>query len=428
MKSSAAVFLCYAYFSSRVLAKGIAIGVGDKNDDFTSIAAWIRKEGASVNMHLHGTYRDHGGDKIRGVSTTQNIQSSAVLMTLPRHFWIWEHSIAFADLTNAMNARLMESPSCSSIASLDVSKLMVAVGMAREKAKGNSSVLHLPLSFLPSLSDYQSFHPRLAGPEILHDFQSLTIAETIRAQQAMDKRVQHCFIELKNRISSLSGILWPSVHEALHQIRTRAFGSKAIPGSPVLIPLADQLNTAPASEHNTIWNLTNEAFTMSTTSNLAANAELFDQYCKKSRKCDNKAMLLLWGIYLENNSNRGLKCSKRQASDSLLRNATMAVLETKKQPTWTAPRCRGAVLVSPQGHLRCSLARLAWEACGSQWAGNMNSAVALGDLGSSKNKAFRSKSRHTNHVGSKAAWEATLLDQSYRHQVHPDLLTKFSQV
>lgn len=445
MKTNAAVFayvqLCRAVVAEAEGTKALISQHQSHEDIVQPMAAWLRNRGASVDMHLQGSYREHGGANIRGVISTSSSPPGTVLMTLPKHLWIWEHTSIFADLIGSMEALLMESPSCSAVNGKEVSKMMIAAGMAREKAKGNASDLHLALKALPSLHDYQSFHPRLAGPEILRDFKSLAISGTIRAQQVVDTSLRHCFTELKNKTSSIAGIEWPHVHEALEQIRTRAFGSKDLPGSPVVIPLADLLNTSPAQEHNTLWHLSAENFTMSTAGKVpvAANAELFDSYCAK---CNNKDMLLLWGIYLETNSNRGLECSQRSASDKSLHNATMAMLETKKHPTWAAPRCKAAVFEAPQGTMRCSLARLAWEACSSHWAGNMSvkqtvcsdgpectTRLALGDASSRRNKAvLHSKSRQAKHMASRATREAMLLDQSYRHAVHPALLTMSSQV
>eukprot|EP00746_Dinoflagellata_sp_MGD_P068128 gnl/MRDRNA2_/MRDRNA2_28090_c0_seq1.p1 gnl/MRDRNA2_/MRDRNA2_28090_c0~~gnl/MRDRNA2_/MRDRNA2_28090_c0_seq1.p1 ORF type:complete len:430 (+),score=73.84 gnl/MRDRNA2_/MRDRNA2_28090_c0_seq1:75-1364(+) len=429
MKACAAV-LASIHVYHMVYTKASVIRMSDKEDTFHSVAEWMRKHSASVSLHLQGAFRSHGGASIRSVISTEDLPKGTVLMNLPRNTWIWEGTPAFSDLVGQKEA-VSQNPSCRLSPPQEITKMIVAAGMAREKAKGTDSTLYLALKSFPTYNDYYSFHPRLAGPEILRDFGSLGISEIIKAQQVIDSNLQQCFIAWKSNSSSIDGVEWLNVHEALEQIRTRAFGVPEIPGHPaVVIPLADLLNTAPAPEYNTLWHAGTAAFTM-TAKGSSANAELYDPYCAK---CDNKIMLLRWGIYLEDNSNRGLsmKCATHQASNKLLHDATIAALETQKNFNWTAPRCKAAVFKTPQGAMRCSLARLSWEACGSQWAGNASLGVSFRGLSlSSNNKAAkRFKSSQSKRSASKqwAIMQATLLDQSYRHQLHPALLTDSSHV
>jgi hypothetical protein len=344
---------------------------------------------------------------------------------------------AFSDLADQKKT-ISKIPSCA-IAAEEISKMIVAVGMARERAKGNASALHQILNSFPTYADYKSFHPRLAGSEILRDFGSLDVVETIKAQQFTDSQVELCFRAWKSQSLSIRSIKWLKVHEALEQIRTRAFTGPESLGKPaVVIPLADLLNTAPKSQFNTNWGIDDVAYTMTSRGSLA-NAELYDSYCSS---CDNQKMLLIWGIYLEDNAMRGtLKC-EHQGSDKALYNVTMAVLEPASQHNWTAPRCKAAVFESPQGPLRCSLARLAFEACAGKgiWPSNVSPHPSPSRhlmLHTSSNKVVKrrkhSKSlRKTDRVGKRrkhskslrskhetikqqAVMEAALLDQTYRH-------------
>merc|ERR1719161_1120397 len=342
---------------------------------------------------------------------------------------------------------LAKHSQCSSLDPTELTRLAIAIGLAREKAKGAASAHYLTLKSFPKLHDFQSFYPRLAGPEILRDFKSLKFIDTIKEQQVTDNKLRQCFTIFQNQNSIplvTLGVRWPDVQEASMQIRTRAYGNKKLlPDLSIVIPLADMMNTAPTSNWNARWELTPDMFTLKTDAGISADKELLESYCPL---CDNRRMLSLWGIYLESNPKRGLSCSVQQASDQVLHNATMAVLESNKMVNWTAPRCKEAVFTTKQGPLRCSLARLAWEACSSQWAGNhtsignASSVVLLGDLKRSSSgrhvrrrrstaimnlisgeDLLHSKSARTGEDSSmkRATWEAALLDQSCRHQVHP---------
>eukprot|EP00746_Dinoflagellata_sp_MGD_P158736 gnl/MRDRNA2_/MRDRNA2_86546_c0_seq1.p1 gnl/MRDRNA2_/MRDRNA2_86546_c0~~gnl/MRDRNA2_/MRDRNA2_86546_c0_seq1.p1 ORF type:complete len:479 (+),score=70.08 gnl/MRDRNA2_/MRDRNA2_86546_c0_seq1:139-1437(+) len=401
-----------------------------QNDTFRAVAQWMRKHGASVEMHLQNTHREHGGTKIRGVISTKNLKPEMLLMRVPKKFWIWEHSHVFVDLKNAKHI-LSKHSRCRSLSSEQISLLTLAVSMAREKAKGKASVLYVALKSFPSFRDYHSFHPRLAEPEILHDYKSLGISHTIKLQQKTDRKLKLCFDAFQHQIPSLADVTWRDVHEASMQIRTRGFTGPEQLGEPSLvIPLADLLNTAPDSNLNTEWQVNADAFTMKVAGSVAAHVELFDSYCED---CNNKNMLNLWGIYLEDNVNRGLSCSKHQASDRALHAATMMALQSEKQPMWTAPRCKADIFTAKQGPLRCSLARLAWEACSIHWvaqAGFIFRNVTSTSGGHSQREQLNTTLRlrrgkfalHSKSLRARAAWEAALLDRSRRHRVHPALL------
>eukprot|EP00746_Dinoflagellata_sp_MGD_P167682 gnl/MRDRNA2_/MRDRNA2_98515_c0_seq1.p1 gnl/MRDRNA2_/MRDRNA2_98515_c0~~gnl/MRDRNA2_/MRDRNA2_98515_c0_seq1.p1 ORF type:complete len:472 (-),score=83.88 gnl/MRDRNA2_/MRDRNA2_98515_c0_seq1:34-1449(-) len=471
MQKMLMVVSCFFYLNVIFLAHASAPEVGDMEDVFGSLAEWMAGRGAAVDKKLKGGYTQHGGANIRGVISTGSFTPGVVLMKMPRDLWIWQNATAFADLMDA-KAKLSEGvEACSSLDPKVFTNLIMAAGLAREKAKGDASALKLALKSFPKLQDFESFHPRFAGPELLSDFKALKFSDTIQELQVLDRQLQQCYIGFQSHPSaaSLASIAWPDVQEAAMQIRTRAYGNKDLmPDATVIIPLADLLNTAPNSKWNTQWHLSADSFTMTAKAAIGANTELVESYCPQ---CDNRRMLSLWGIYLENNENRGLNCSAEQASDQALRNAALAVLEATKAPTLTAPRCKAAVFSTKQGPLRCSLARLTWEACSSQWAGKPSTGTSANDVVSFRGLK-RSSPRHSRRRRSSvalslntaesslhfksarkrdkkdtvrpkspskrrtygkthsltAAREAALLDQSCRHQVHPDLLGGSLQV
>lgn len=382
---------------------------------FHSVSQWIRKQGASVNSHLQGGFRNHGGVSIRSVIGTEAFSNGTVLMSIPRNVWIWEGSPAWSDLV-AQKEAVSQIPSCKELDPTDLLKLIVAVGMAREKEKGEASTISMALNSWPTYDDYYSFHPRLAGWEILRDFSSLDLVGYIKVEQIGDREKQQCFLAWKSKSPSIAGIEWLNVFEALEQIYTRSFaGPEELKNSFVLVPLADMLNTVPGAKFNVRWHFDKETFFM-TSNGSPANTELNTGYCSM---CENEYMLAKWGMYLENNPNKPLlRCQPYMVADKVLFDATMAALETHKEPAWTAPRCKAAVLETPQGPMRCYLARLSWEICGDRWVGNATIGASFHGLSLKSKKA----------ANKRAVMQAKLLDQTYMDQVHRAPLTAFSHV
>merc|ERR1712014_12790 len=110
---------------------------------------------------------------------------------------------------------------------------------------------------------------------------------------------------------------------------------------------------------------------MYTTRDIYAGEELVNAYCDE--KCDNLKMVWTYGIYLENNPNHVYAMAKLPAcrDEDLRREVLKRLEETSAShvaiPDKTAPRCKGNLT-----HIemtQCSLARLAWEACGCRWEG-----------------------------------------------------------
>jgi len=154
------------------------------------------------------------------------------------------------------------------------------------------------------------------------------------------------------------------------QYRTRVFGIS--PTSPSMIPASDFLNTDTPWHINTLWQVKADTFKVDPIpGKVPAGSELYYMYCKK---CDNSMLVASWGLYLEENENKvptPADCSAHGKFKSL-RAASEAMLDLNDVPATrkerrTAPRCQKTALSSPQGPLRCSFARLAWEQCALKW-------------------------------------------------------------
>merc|ERR1711972_967321 len=116
---------------------------------------------------------------------------------------------------------------------------------------------------------------------------------------------------------------------------------------------------------NTQWAVEADVFKMSATTK--DGTELLDSYCVE---CPNQHMLLLWGIYLDGNSN-----DARKAGD-----ISIADCGSLQSPTAAALSLSGGMEAALQDHAkgispactvsdpkRCNLAKLAFELCGETW-------------------------------------------------------------
>merc|ERR1712232_995346 len=215
----------------------------------------------------------------------------------------------------------------------------------------------------------------MGNSSLLRDFAGLHLSSRIQQMQTQDATMEACFKEWhKQPHSKVSHLTWDEVFTALIRWRTRCYG---VGGGTALIPGSDLLNTAP--DLNTGWKPPQKdgPFIVTVTRNVSVGTELYDSYCPS---CDNLVFMSLWGIYVENNhhaSNVWQKksdCRSSTSSGGTMREVVEAALFVGSEDIslmlaqgWKAPRCKQSTLRQPQGPLRCSMARLAWESCAKEW-------------------------------------------------------------
>lgn len=364
--------------------------------------AWLKKNGATVTDALKSEQTQHGGFSIRGVVSTHDVPKHSTILEIPEKLWLEGASNKVINNTNF---------DCSVVEK----NIRVAIVVALETQKGAASFWAPYLGQLPSLEDYESFHPRFTKKPLLDDFSSLGLVQTIKLLQENDAGLESCFgqwqkvikskAELKDvpELKNFNKLTWNDMRLALARTRTRVYKVGNDTNRSALIPGSDLLNTAPASALNTLWDFEGPKFKI-TALKVSEGQELYDAYCGS---CTNDNMLSIWGVYLEDNANKMKPASL--ASCSALKKPAMEVLDTGKQDAkWTAPRCKKEALSGDQGPLRCSFARLAWESCAVHWKLEADKgAVSL-------EQWSPSPAEH--------ATLAAAVDGSSIHDVHPALL------
>eukprot|EP00747_Dinoflagellata_sp_TGD_P143506 gnl/TRDRNA2_/TRDRNA2_176398_c1_seq7.p1 gnl/TRDRNA2_/TRDRNA2_176398_c1~~gnl/TRDRNA2_/TRDRNA2_176398_c1_seq7.p1 ORF type:complete len:445 (+),score=41.97 gnl/TRDRNA2_/TRDRNA2_176398_c1_seq7:214-1548(+) len=353
------------------------------------VAAWVRANGGMVNKYLVDEAVTHGGATIRGVVSKGAISKGHMLLHIPRRLWV--HLDNFPDIRDTDLGKLPPCLPQKYRGGLRIFKLSIAVAI--EAQKDSASFYHPFLEYLPSMSDYQSFLPVLAAEPILSDFQGLNISKRIRHYQNVTRRdMLDCFQAWQHHSPSIPGLArldWPRLELSYLWLKTR--GAR-VEYDSVLMPLQDLFNTGRRELINTRYHfgVTNTSqkkarkrpakknntkadyFHFEARRAIRPGGELYEQYCL----CENEAWLFRYGIYLEDNPVRlSAENAIDDCSSGALRTLVKSALDVSPKVSdpsahsqLLSPRCKAETISStPQGPLRCSLARLAWERCSASW-------------------------------------------------------------
>lgn len=346
---------------------------GEYESAWREMATLITENGGWVHEGLKSNSTLHGGNEVRGVVASESFPGWTTLLRVPQKLLFTLDN--FPELQNAALEELTECKAAHERDDLDT--MRIAAALALEERKGNASEFNWYLRGLPTLSDFRTFFPRFMETDLLTDFGELPAAKIAQKQQQHDLDIRACFLRWQQvPRSPVSEVHWDEIVEAMSRYRTRGYnnGSNEM---AVLVPGADLMNTEKLSRLNVVWKISNGSFSLITNSTVQPGSELYELYCDD---CDNSFMMLVWGIYLEDNSNplKGgppVDCAARSNGGTVksLQEAAESVLDLDSLPAaqsngWTAPRCHASSLASyKQGPLRCSLARLAWEYCWQEW-------------------------------------------------------------
>lgn len=327
----------------------------------------------------------HGGFDIRSVVSTQEISDVTTLLTVPRDI-----TIELGKHPEFNEAPLRDLPGCSTFDDGHLEDIKLAGVIASEAQKGSQSRYSTYLQQLPTLADYRSFHPRFMEAPLQKDFAALPIVDSAKKQQEIDAKTKVCFLEWRQMPGSVAAtIQWEEELLGLTQIQNRMISAvdENFKEMHFMIPGIDLMNTDPRRV-NTQWQKVNlpeqgEVFALSGYA-IEPGHEVMVDYCSD---CDNQAMLLTWGVYLEDNPNdldhsAGVHCAAEVkgnhvnhtgANPTTLQEAAEEMLDMKeldkaREKAWNAPQCDLKKLGMEQSPLRCSLARLAFESCADEWS------------------------------------------------------------
>jgi len=353
-----------------------------KTDAFSSLAAWLKANGASVHEGLEIATKLHGEVSVRGVVSQIALTSNDTVVGVPEKLWLTADNfpeIRDANLTGLGNA-------CSRLDPEALDLLRSVTVVALETKRGDASFYSPYIRTLPAMNDFQSFYPMFGQPLVFAEFGALPVVKKVEGLLGYDFLIEQCFEAWRDDPSfpgSRQGaptIEWSTdIKVALAQWRTRSY---AVGQKSAMVPISDLGNTASVRSLNAQWSIENGRFFLRTFKPVPAMDEVVENYCDV---CDNDYMLFAWGIYLEDNKNRlaqaePVDCmasipSEAGSAHHTLQEAAMSVLDMGAasldklaEESLTAPLCQPAqVSDGGQGPLRCNLARLAWEYCARDW-------------------------------------------------------------
>lgn len=318
-------------------------------------------------LSLNSSSDSKGGRRLVG---TTPIAANTVLLGIPTKLMLTEDKSTAKSVTDEQVNDLLEDE-----------EIRLALAVVLKMKKGKQSAYSPYTSMLPAPKDFHAFHPAFAGQSIRADFEELPVLGLLEHSRTIATReTRNTFQIWKNmKKSKVAKISWNDMEAALHLVRTRGL---RIPGKGLaLVPLYDLMNTAEDPEVNVAWSIDEGVLKVRAKKDLPLNTELLSSYCSE---CDNEVMLHTWGIYLVRNpvlpcAAKPVKCfadwdkAKRPgATANSLREAAEVALDLNRAKDalaagWNSPPCKEAIASSSQGQLRCSLARLAWEACAAAW-------------------------------------------------------------
>eukprot|EP00747_Dinoflagellata_sp_TGD_P185903 gnl/TRDRNA2_/TRDRNA2_42690_c0_seq1.p1 gnl/TRDRNA2_/TRDRNA2_42690_c0~~gnl/TRDRNA2_/TRDRNA2_42690_c0_seq1.p1 ORF type:complete len:498 (+),score=69.06 gnl/TRDRNA2_/TRDRNA2_42690_c0_seq1:82-1575(+) len=401
-----------------ILGQAVAVKnreVTAKATVWSNLAAWMRSNGAHIHDSLMTATTRHGGSDVRGMVTKQAINETKLLFQVPRKLWIEISN--FPDSATHMD----ESVSERACKGLLEGKVRTLAALASETLKGNASFYSPFIRSLPSMKDFRQFHPQMAEASLLADFAALPLIKSVMEYKRKEQAYKECFEAWQNSSSvpiDVAKLSWGDFHLALMQFQTRAYSLDGSPGA--MVPGTDMANTVLPSGVNTNYEIPEVSkgqacFQVKATQTIEQGKEVYEGYCSS---CDNSWMMLVWGVYLEDNaiqlSADDMNCGAAigpEGTAVTLKDATEAALDHEsKVVIGITPRCRTEVMSSRyQGPLRCSLARLAWEHCAAEW---YPFKLDLADLGS--------RMRVFNGLSAKTA--AALVDRSAIGKVESSLM------
>lgn len=397
---------------------GAAGASADAEDAWHIFGHWLAASGEAPDARLAARPLVAAGLAERSlVAAGGHLPKGTVLAEVPKQMWI--HLDNFPLL---QRANLTQLPECSAMPDATLTTLKLAAAVAVETKKGNRSWFEAYLQQLPTFQDYHNTYPSFAGPVLLADFEALPLIRLVKHMHKVDDQLRICFQAWQQSGLRQPGALggdgppefaqlhWADVTMGLMHVRTRGRSvSLGNTTTRALVPGTDFVNAAlPASvntrsaaqsdsANHSIWRL-------SAAADVPAGGELREEYCSG---CHNDAMMLLWGIYLDNNPNHvDLELGDLDpdycmpvSRSAPLRDVVLGAFELDRSPEPLAPsyifmellraglhRASAALGCPPlaakgpaseQAPLRCSLARLALEHCAETWAAHDFSSEAL---------------------------------------------------
>eukprot|EP00929_Paragymnodinium_shiwhaense_P013441 TRINITY_DN121294_c0_g1_i1.p1 TRINITY_DN121294_c0_g1~~TRINITY_DN121294_c0_g1_i1.p1 ORF type:complete len:553 (+),score=197.22 TRINITY_DN121294_c0_g1_i1:61-1719(+) len=335
---------------------------GSKEDVWFQATEHLKKYesvGAKVNQKLKADMVSIGGGEVRGIVTEEAMKNGTKLVVIPKKAWI-----------NLDNFPKMRD---SSIKCPGENEVKIATAMAIEDKKADKSDWKAYLDTLPTWDDFHAFYPKWAEDDLLQDFDGLALVKDLKDFQSSEKDLKKCWESWYKTtdVPETEGLKWEDIRLELARWRSRNHNTSSMDSnhSHALLPAADLMNTG--TGENTKWYFEDtdndghaDQYTLELEGDAAKGDELLERYCAY---CKNDQMLMIWGIYVEDNGN---KVDQQSEGCEKLLSKAKPLLQDQKEEKLLSPRCKKETLEMSQGPMRCSLARLAWESCSEKASGD----------------------------------------------------------
>merc|ERR1719162_1889134 len=188
----------------------------------------------------------HGAAKIRGLASNASLASGTMVMQIPEKLMIRR-----SNATEALGETLAQSLDDTMVkaavkSKADYASAALAVFLAAEHLAGAESLWAPYLASLPTLSEYESYHPMFASESLLAHFDGLPMVEKIRHEKHLLQEAWRIWQDSSSSKSTrLQKVDWDSFLLAYGWMM-----SHAVRGN--MVPIFDLLNSAiPTQDRNT---------------------------------------------------------------------------------------------------------------------------------------------------------------------------------
>eukprot|EP00929_Paragymnodinium_shiwhaense_P103559 TRINITY_DN67139_c0_g1_i1.p1 TRINITY_DN67139_c0_g1~~TRINITY_DN67139_c0_g1_i1.p1 ORF type:complete len:549 (-),score=133.43 TRINITY_DN67139_c0_g1_i1:131-1777(-) len=311
-----------------------------------AVLSWAVRQGVkgAENLEVADFKKGPAGRIVQGLTPKQSVKKGDVVLSVPAKLIICsagERCLApLKALFGKSGVPLAALTSKSHQLRLSAS-LLTLHNFAHESWSGYLESLATP-------SELREYHPTTASPGLLWAFRELPTTPKIREQQ--QRRAMHL-----DEFWSLGGRVSPEDWEwAEVTVSSRAWTAPATSGGIMLVPVADFVNSGPASEQNLYTRLGDpekgEPFELIATKDISAGSELVDYYAAAS----DDLFVQSWGMVMPNNS---VQVTALDAPECSKLSEAVGVSTLSPDGTCRAPEAQ------MQKEAFCTLARLAAEHC-----------------------------------------------------------------
>lgn len=323
--------------------------------------SWAEAKGVSGVDRIESAFFKKGGHDVRGMAAKET-SAPGPLLKVPQE-------LLLAVENPSLNQGLFPDPSASGGGQTDDNRVRLLGLVAAHQKLGEKSAFGPYLQELPSLDDFRGFHPVMASPALLSEFEDAPLTQLVRQRQEEQERQWQRWQELLGE-----GGPSPDLAGAAAEVQrddfvwaymvclTRCFDlhwtkeGGQIADTVGLVPVADNCNTD--ADPNVWWRADRSdpqkpTMQLSALRQLSPGDEILIPYAAEERPKTNEDFAEEWGFPLAGNKNALEQWTRDDRRCQEL--PTLACKEQSEDAGPPQPGVRGTFLAVAAEHCAVSL-------------------------------------------------------------------------